>query len=415
MPREIRISQRVARVAESATLAIDAKAKALSAAGVDVIGFGAGEPDFPTPHFIVEAAAAATSDPKNHHYTPATGLPELKEAIARKTLRDSGLRFPASQVIVTNGAKHALFNTILTMVDEGDEVLIPSPFWTTYPELVLLAGGVPIHVPTTYEEGFKVTPDKLESYITDRTTIFLHVSPSNPTGAVYSPVETKELADFLERHEITVIADEIYEHLTYDSIETTSILSCSDFLRERGVVINGVAKTYAMTGWRIGWMIAPPHITQAAANLQSQVTSNIANISQRAAIAALNADLSVIESMHEAFDQRRRTITAMLNEIEGVSLALPQGAFYAFPYVGELLGRRFAGRTVSTTMELAEVLLDEAKIAVVPGEAFGAPGYLRFSYALADRDLIEGVKRFSHFVSEAGEQSAQHDSESPRQ
>ncbi|MGC8464860.1 MAG: pyridoxal phosphate-dependent aminotransferase [Acidimicrobiales bacterium] len=401
MPSEIRISQRITRVAESATLAIDAKAKALSAAGIDIIGFGAGEPDFPTPHFIVEAAARATSDPKNHHYTAATGLPELKEAIAVKTLRDSGLRYEPSQIIVTNGAKHAIFNTIVTMVDEGDEVLIPSPFWTTYPELVRLAGGVPIEIPTTHENGFKVTRASIEPYLTKHTRLFLHVSPSNPTGALYTPQETAELATFLADHDVAVMADEIYEHLTYDGNRSTSIFACSEALKETGVIVNGVAKTYAMTGWRIGWMIAPPPVTKAAANLQSQVTSNISNVSQRAALAALTADLSAVQPMIDAFDQRRRTMTSMLSSIEGVDLELPQGAFYAFPYVGDLLKKRFGNQSVTSTMELAELLLDQAKIAVVPGEAFGAPGYLRFSYALAEADLVEGIKRFTDFVTSA--------------
>jgi aspartate/methionine/tyrosine aminotransferase len=393
-----RISPRIAQVKESATLAIDAKAKALRAAGVDVIGFGAGEPDFSTPEFIVEAAVDAARDPRNHKYTPATGLPELKAAIINKTKRDSNLEFDTSQVIVTNGGKHAVFNAIMTIVGEGDEVLIPAPFWTTYPELVKLAGGVPVPVPTTLADGFKVTPDVLARYLTPQTKAFIHVSPSNPTGAVYTEEETKALAHFLDEHGLFVITDEIYEHLTYDGVVSTPILRVNEALRDRTIIVNGVAKTYAMTGWRIGWMIAPLDITKAASNLQSQITSNIANVSQRAAIAALTADLSCVREMRAAFDTRRTTMVKMIEAIEGFDIILPQGAFYVFPSVEGLIGRPLGTKVPQSSMEVAEVLLDEAKVAVVPGEAFAAPGYVRLSYALADDALVEGINRIAALV-----------------
>lgn len=395
-----RISQKVARIAESATLAIDAKAKALKAAGIDIIGFGAGEPDFPTPEFIVEAAVVAARDPRNHRYTPATGLPELREAIAAKTRRDSKIDVDASQVIVTSGGKHAVFNTIMTLVDDGDEVLIPSPFWTTYPELVRLAGGTPIEVKTTFANEFKTSPAELEPYLTERTKLFIHVSPSNPTGTVYTEEETASLANFLDAAGIWVMSDDIYEHLTYDGMTTTSLLSKAPNLRDRTVLVNGVAKTYAMTGWRVGWMVGPSDVIKAAGNLQSQATSNIANVSQRAALAALTADLSTAYAMREAFDRRRRTIHAMLSEIPGFATILPKGAFYVFPDVSELIGRRIRGHVATSSTALAEILLEQAKVAVVPGEAFGTPGYFRLSYALSDDALVEGVDRIAKLIAE---------------
>ncbi|SHE48498.1 L-aspartate aminotransferase apoenzyme [Ferrithrix thermotolerans DSM 19514] len=398
MSQKSPISSRIAQVEESATLAIDAKAKSLKASGVDVIGFGAGEPDFPTPEFIVEAAIKAAQDPKNHKYTPAIGLLELREAISLKTRRDSGLEFSPNQIIVTNGGKHAIFNTIMTLVDEGDEVLIPSPYWTTYPELVKLAGGVPVAVPTSIREGYKVTPQALEPYITERTKLFIHVSPSNPTGAVYSPEETFDLGRFLLDKGLWVMTDEIYEHLTYDEVKSTPILSSVPELTERTVIVNGVAKTYAMTGWRIGWMISPPQVHKAASNLQSQVTSNISNISQRAAVAALLADLSCLDEMRTAFDRRRKTMVAMLSEIDGFNTLEPEGAFYVFPDVSGVFGRSIGDTKVTSSMDLTEVILEQAEVAVVPGEAFGAPGHLRLSYALADSALVEGLERIQKLL-----------------
>jgi len=390
-----RISQRISAVAESATLAIDAKAKALKAAGEDVIGFGAGEPDFPTPEAIVEAAVAACRDPRNHKYTPAGGLPELKDAIASKTLRDSGLQVKGSQVLVTNGGKQAVEETFATLLDPGDEVLLPAPYWTTYPESIRLAGGTVVEVPTTGAAGFKVTVDQLDAAKTRRTKILLFVSPSNPTGAVYSPEEVATLGRWAVDNGVWVVTDEIYEHLVYGNARFTSMPTVVPPLADTCVVINGVAKTYAMTGWRVGWMVGPADVIAAAANLQSHATSNVCNVAQRAALAAVSGDLSAVAEMRAVYDRRRRTIVSMLNDIPGVECPEPEGAFYAFPDMTGLLGRPIAGRTASTTLDLAALVLDEAKVAFVPGEAFGAPGYARFSYALADSALEEGITRIA--------------------
>lgn len=393
-----RISQRISAVAESATLAIDAKAKALKAAGEDVIGFGAGEPDYPTPEHIVEAAAAACWDPKNHKYTPASGLPELREAVAAKTARDSGFEVAPSQVLVTNGGKQAVEETFATLLDPGDEVLLPAPYWTTYPETIRLAGGVPVEIPTTGEAGFKVTVEQLEKARTGRTKVLLFVSPSNPTGAVYSPEQVAEIGRWAVDHGVWVVTDEIYEHLVYGPARFTSMPVAVPELADTCVVINGVAKTYAMTGWRVGWMIGPSDVVSAAANLQSHATSNVCNVAQRAAVAALNGDLSCVNEMRQTYDRRRRTIVSMLSEIPGVVCPEPEGAFYAFPSVEGLLNRPIAGRTASSSLDLAALVLDEAKVAFVPGEAFGAPGYARFSYALADSALEEGITRIAKLV-----------------
>jgi aspartate aminotransferase len=392
---ESRISRRVAAIAESATLAVDAKAKALKAAGQPVIGFGAGEPDFPTPAPIVEAAVAAARDPRNHRYTPAGGLPELREAIAAKTLRDSGFECGASEVLVTNGGKHAVYNTMLTIVDDGDEVLLPAPYWTTYPEPVRLAGGVPVVIPTDEMTGFRVTVEALEAARTPRTKALVFVSPSNPTGAVYPAADVRAVGEWAAEHGIWVITDEIYEHLTYGTHTFSSIATLVPALRDRVVVLNGVAKTYAMTGWRVGWMIGPADVIRAAANLQSHQTSNVANVSQRAALAAVSGDLTAVSEMRDAFFRRGQTMHKMLNAIDGVTCMEPQGAFYTFPNLTGVLGRSFGGIRPSTTLELCEVILDQAQVAIVPGEAFDAPGYARLSFALGDDDLGEGVQRIA--------------------
>jgi aspartate/methionine/tyrosine aminotransferase len=396
-----RISRRVAAVAESATLAIDAKAKALKAAGEPVIGFGAGEPDFPTPEAIVGAAVAACRDPASHKYTPTAGLPELRSAIAAKTARDSGLAVESAQVLVTNGGKQAIYNTFATLLDPGDEVLVPAPYWTTYPEAIALAGGVPVGVPTDERTGFRAPVDALEAARTPRTKVLLFVSPSNPTGAVYPREEIEAVGAWAAAHGLWVVTDEIYEHLVYGGRAHHSMPVVVPELADRCVVVNGVAKTYAMTGWRVGWMIGPLDVIRAATNLQSHATSNVANVSQRAALAAVSGDLSAVAEMREAFDRRRRRIHEMLNEIPGVTCVEPEGAFYAFPSFREMLGRTLRGRTPTTTLELAEVILDEAKVAIVPGEAFGAPGYARLSYALGDLDLEEGVNRIGKLLQEA--------------
>jgi aspartate aminotransferase len=395
-----RISQRIAGVTESATLAIDAKAKALVAAGEDVIGFGAGEPDFPTPPHIVAAAIEACADPRNHKYTPAGGLPELKAAVAAKTVRDSGYPVTAAQVLITNGGKQAVEQTFATLLDPGDEVLLPAPYWTTYPEVIRLAGGVPVALPTSWEAGFKVTVDQLESARTPRTKVLLFVSPSNPTGAVYRPEEVEAIGRWAVEHGLWVVTDEIYEHLVYGGARFTSMPAVVPDLAATCVVINGVAKTYAMTGWRVGWMIGPGDVIAAAANLQSHSTSNVCNVAQRAALAAVSGDLEAVAVMRSTYDRRRRTIVAMLDDIPGIRCPEPEGAFYAFPSMEGLLGRPLVGRSraAASTLELAALVLEEARVAFVPGEAFGAPGYGRFSYALGDEALVEGITRLAKLV-----------------
>ena len=393
-----RISARVAAIAESATLAVDSKAKALKAAGEPVIGFGAGEPDFPTPEHIVEAAAAACHDPKNHRYSPAGGLPELKEAIAAKTKRDSALDVSPAQVLVTNGGKHAVYNAFAALLDPGDEVLVPAPFWTTYPEPIALAGGVPVIIPTDVDSGFKVSIDQLEAACTERTKVLLFVSPSNPSGAVYAPDQVEAIGRWAAERGLWVVTDEIYEHLTYDGHRHVSMPAVVPELADRCLVLNGVAKTYAMTGWRVGWLIGPKDVVAATTNLQSHQTSNVANVSQRAAIAALGGGLDDVARMREAYDRRRRVMHGMLSAIDGVTCLLPEGAFYAFPSFEGVLGRTLRGRTVGSTLELAEVLLEEAKVAIVPGEAFGTPGCARLSFALGDDDLAEGVTRVADLL-----------------
>ena len=396
-----RLSRRVSAISESATLAVDARAKALKAAGEPVIGFGAGEPDFPTPAHVVEAAVEAARDPKNHRYTPAAGLPELKEAIAVKTLRDSKVEVSPSQVLVTNGGKHAVYNTFEALLNPGDEVLLPAPYWTTYPEPIALAGGVSVVLPTDVESGFRVTVEQLEAARTDKTKALVFVSPSNPSGAVYPPEEVRAIGEWALKHGIWVITDEIYEHLTFGDNVFTSILAEVPGLADTCVILNGVAKTYAMTGWRVGWMIGPADLIKAATNLQSHSTSNVANVSQRAAIAALEGGLECVEEMREAFARRAILIHGLLNDIPGVTCMVPQGAFYAFPSMEGLLGRTFGGVTPTTTSELCEVILDQVKVALVPGEAFDAPGYVRISFAVSDADITEGIGRIAELVAKS--------------
>jgi aspartate/methionine/tyrosine aminotransferase len=393
-----RVSDRIAAIAPSATLAVDAKAKALKAAGENVIGFGAGEPDFPTPDHIVEAAVAACRDPKNHRYTPAGGLPELKEAIVEKTLRDSGYSIEASQVLVTNGGKHAVANAMATLLDDGDEVLLPAPYWTTYPEPIRRAGAIPVELPTDESTGFRVTVDQLEAARTQKTKALVFVSPSNPTGAVYPREDIEAIGRWAVEHGIWVITDEIYEHLTYGDAEHHSMPVLVPELADTCLVLNGVAKTYAMTGWRVGWLIGPTDIVKAATNLQSHETSNVANVSQRAAIAALTGGLDDVARFRESFDRRRRTMYAALNAIPEITCLEPEGAFYAFPNLSAVLQRPVAGHEVHTTLELADLILTEAKVAIVPGEAFAAPGYARLSFALGDDDLGEGIQRIADLL-----------------
>ncbi len=395
-----RVSARLAAIAPSATLAVDSKAKALKAAGAPVIGFGAGEPDFPTPDAIVEAAVAAARDPKNHRYTPAAGLPELKQAIADKTLRDSGYEVDPAHIVVTNGGKQAVFQAFASVVDPGDEVLLPAPYWTTYPEAISLAGGVPVEVFAGADQDYLVTVEQLEAARTPQTKALLFCSPSNPTGAVYSEEQTRAIGEWALKHGIWVITDEIYEHLVYDDAVFSPIVRLVPELADQTIVLNGVAKTYAMTGWRVGWMISPADVTRAASNFQSHLTSNVANVSQRAAIAALSGSLDDVHAMRTAFDRRRKTMVSMLREIEGVVCPTPKGAFYAYPSVEGLIGKSLRGVEITSSADLAGLILEHAEVAVVPGEAFGPSGYLRLSYALGDADLAEGVGRMQALLAE---------------
>ncbi|NUT41494.1 MAG: pyridoxal phosphate-dependent aminotransferase [Thermoactinospora sp.] len=394
-----RISARISAIAESATLAVDAKAKAMKAAGRPVIGFGAGEPDFPTPGYIVEAAVEAAKTPKFHKYTPAGGLPELKQAVADKTLRDSGVQVSADQVLITNGGKQAVYQAFATLLDPGDEVLVVAPYWTTYPEAIKLAGGVQVDVVTDESTGYLASVEQLEAARTGRTKVLLFVSPSNPTGAVYSREQVEAIGHWAGEHGLWVVTDEIYEHLVYGGAEFTSIVHYLP--ADHWVILNGVAKTYAMTGWRVGWLIGPKDVVKAATNLQSHATSNVSNVAQVAALAAVRGDLSAVEEMKTAFDRRRKTMVRMLNEIPGVLCPEPEGAFYVYPSVKELLGKEIRGKRPQTSAELAELVLEEAEVAVVPGEAFGTPGYFRLSYALGDDDLVEGVSRLAKLLAEA--------------
>ncbi|WP_066039393.1 pyridoxal phosphate-dependent aminotransferase [Herbiconiux solani] len=393
MTNHPRISKRIAAIAESATLKVDAKAKSLQAAGRPVISYAAGEPDFATPAHIVEAAAAAVLEPKNYRYTPAAGLPELREAIAAKTLRDSGLEVAPSQVIVTNGGKQAVYESFATLLDPGDEVLVPTPFWTTYPEAIALAGGVPVEVFAGSDQNYLVTVEQLEAALTPRTKVLLFVSPSNPTGAVYSSEQTKAIGEWAEANGLWVISDEIYQNLVYDGLRAVSIVEAVPALADRTLLVNGVAKTYAMTGWRVGWMVGPQDAIKAASNLQSHLSSNVANISQRAAIAALNGPQDTVDVMRETYQRRRSLIVDGLNAIDGMHVPTPEGAFYVYADVTGLLGRTWGGVTPTTSLELADLILDQIEVATVPGEAFGPSGYLRLSYALGDEALLEGVGR----------------------
>ncbi len=387
------LSRKLSAIAESATLKVDAKAKALQAAGRPVISYAAGEPDFSTPQFIVDAAIEALHDPANYRYTPAVGLPVVREAIAAKTLRDSGLEVSPSQVVVTNGGKQSVYQAFQAVVNPGDEVLLPAPYWTTYPEAIALADGVPVEVFAGAEQDYKVTVEQLEAARTPRTTALVFVSPSNPTGSVYTPEETKAIGEWAVEHGIWIISDEIYQNLVYEGVRAVSIVEAVPDAAAQTILVNGVAKTYAMTGWRVGWMVGPADAIKLAANLQSHLSSNVNNVAQRAALAALTGPQTEAEEFRLAFDRRRKLIVSELAKIEGVTVPNPLGAFYAYPDVTGLLGREWHGKRVETSLELADLILDQAEVAVVPGEAFGPSGYLRLSYALGDDDLLEGVRR----------------------
>lgn len=401
MSAKPRISRRIAAIAESATLAVDGKAKALKAAGRPVIGFGAGEPDFPTPDYIVKAAADAAAKPANHRYTPTPGLPEFRDAIVAKTLRDSNYVITADQVLVTNGGKQAVYQSFASIIDPGDEVILPSPYWTTYPECIKLAGGISVEVFADESQNYLVTVEQLEAARTPKTKALLFCSPSNPTGSVYSAEQVKAIGEWALAHGIWVISDEIYEHLLYDGATAPSLPVLVPGMADQTIIINGVAKTYAMTGWRVGWMVGPKDVIKAATNLQSHLSSNVSNISQRAAIAALTGDLTAVHEMGVAFDRRRKLIVGLLNNIPGVVCPTPTGAFYVYPSVKGVLGREIRGKRPQTSAELATLILDEVEVAAVPGEAFGPSGYLRFSYALSDEDIVEGIGRVAKLLGEA--------------
>jgi aspartate aminotransferase len=395
-----RISKRISAIAESATLKVDSKAKALIANGRPVISYAAGEPDFPTPAHIVEAAAIAVRDPKNHRYTPAAGLPEMKEAIVQKTLQDSGTKITPSQVVVTNGGKQAVYQAFQVILDDGDEVLVPAPYWTTYPEAIKLAGGKQVDVFAGSDQGYKVTVEQLEAAYTPKTKALLICSPSNPTGAVFSKQELTDIGNWVAtKPNLWVISDEIYQNVVYDGIRAYSITELVPEIQDRTIMVNGVAKSYAMTGWRLGWMIAPDDAAKAAGNLQSHLTSNVSNISQRAAIAAITGDQEPIQKMLAAFDRRRKLAVAELNKIPGMMTPNPEGAFYVYPDVSGLLGKTWAGKQITSSLELADMILEQAEVALVPGEAFGPSGYLRLSYALSDDQLLEGIQRMQKLFS----------------
>ena len=401
MSAKPRISRRIAAIAESATLAVDGKAKALKAAGRPVIGFGAGEPDFPTPDYIVKAAAEAAAKPANHRYTPTPGLPELRDAIVAKTLRDSNYVITADQVLVTNGGKQSVYQSFASIIDPGDEVILPAPYWTTYPECIKLAGGICVEVFADESQNYLVSVEQLEAARTPKTKALLFCSPSNPTGSVYSAEQVKAIGEWALAHGIWIISDEIYEHLLYDGATAPSLPVVVPGLADQTIIINGVAKTYAMTGWRVGWMIGPKDVIKAATNLQSHLTSNVSNVSQRAAIAALTGDLTAVHEMGVAFDRRRKLIVDLLNKIPGVTCPTPTGAFYVYPSVKGVLGKEIRGKRPQTSAELATLILDEVEVAAVPGEAFGPSGYLRFSYALGDEDIVEGIGRVAKLLGEA--------------
>jgi aspartate aminotransferase len=401
MSAKPRISRRIAAIAESATLAVDGKAKALKAAGRPVIGFGAGEPDFPTPDYIVKAAAEAAAKPANHRYTPTPGLPELRDAIVAKTLRDSNYVITADQVLVTNGGKQSVYQSFASIIDPGDEVILPAPYWTTYPECIKLAGGISVEVFADESQNYLASVEQLEAARTPKTKALLFCSPSNPTGSVYSAEQVKAIGEWALANGIWIISDEIYEHLLYDGATAPSLPVVVPELADQTIIINGVAKTYAMTGWRVGWMIGPKDVIKAATNLQSHLTSNVSNVSQRAAIAALTGDLTAVHEMGVAFDRRRKLIVDLLNKIPGVTCPTPTGAFYVYPSVKGVLGKEIRGKRPQTSAELATLILDEVEVAAVPGEAFGPSGYLRFSYALGDEDIVEGIGRVAKLLGEA--------------
>lgn len=392
-----RLANRMLSLAPSLTLAISAKAKAMKAAGENVVSFGVGEPDFNTPEHIIQAAKNAL-DAGHTKYTPSSGLLPLRKAICEKFKKDNGLSYEPSQIIVSNGAKHSIFNACYAVLEEGDEVIIPAPYWLTYPEVVKVCGATPVYIDCKKENKFKFSAADLKAAITPKTKMLIFNSPSNPTGAVYSEEEVRAIAKVCEEAEIFVLADEIYEKLCYNGVKAFSIAKCSEKMKDLTITINGVSKTYAMTGWRVGYLAAPPDIAKAIDSFQSHATSNASSISQYATIEALASTDEEIGEMVNVFDKRRAKLLKLASEIDGVETVEPDGAFYVMLVVGGLYGKTYNGKAITNSIEFADVLLEAEKVATVPGVSFGADDCVRLSYALGEADLEEGLKRIKRFV-----------------
>lgn len=392
-----RIASRISAIAPSLTLAISAKAKAMKAAGENVVSFGVGEPDFNTPAHIIEAAKAAL-DAGQTKYTPSSGLMPLRKAICEKFKKDNGLEYEPSQIIVSNGAKHSIFNACYAILDEGDEVIIPEPYWLTYPEVVKVCGGVPKYLSCKKENKYKFSAEELKAAITPKTKMLIFNSPSNPTGAVYNEAETRAIAAVCEEAGIFLLADEIYEKLCYNGVKPFSIAKCSEKMKDLTITVNGVSKTYAMTGWRIGYLAAPKDVAKAIDSFQSHATSNACSISQYATIEALNAPEAEIQAMVDVFDKRRAKLLDLIAGIDGVQAVEPDGAFYVMFVVGGLYGKSYQGKKLTNSIEFADALLESEKVATIPGISFGADDCLRLSYSLSEADIEEGLKRIKRFV-----------------
>ncbi len=392
-----RIASRMTTISPSLTLAISAKAKAMKAAGENVVSFGVGEPDFNTPEHIIDAAKKAL-DNGHTKYTPSSGLLPLRKAICEKFERDNGLSYEPSQIIVSNGAKHSIFNACYAILEEGDEVIIPAPYWLTYPEVVKVCGATPVYLECKKENKFKFSAEQLKAAITPKTKMLIFNSPSNPTGAVYGEEEVRAIAKVCEEAEIFVLSDEIYEKLCYNGVKPFSIAKCSEKMKDLTIVINGVSKTYAMTGWRVGYLAAPKDIAKAIDSFQSHATSNACSISQHATIEALASSDEEIQGMVNVFDKRRAKLLRLIAEIDGVSAVEPDGAFYVMLVVGGLYGKQYQGKTIDGSISFADALLDAEKVATIPGVSFGADDCVRLSYALSEEDMTEGLKRIKRFV-----------------
>ncbi|WHH59434.1 pyridoxal phosphate-dependent aminotransferase [Petroclostridium sp. X23] len=393
----LNLSEKAISISPSSTLAIDAKFKSMKAKGIDVVGFGAGEPDFDTPQHIKEAAIKAINEGFTK-YTPAAGMPGLKEAVCRKLKKDNNLAYSPEQIVISNGAKHSLVNVFTAICNPGDEVIIPAPFWVSYPEMVKLADGVPVLLPTNEKNQFKFTIDDLKKVVTSKTKALVLNSPSNPTGMIYTEDELKEIAEFAVQNNIYVVSDEIYEHLIYDGLKHVSIASFGEAIKDLTIIVNGVSKTYAMTGWRIGYTASNAKIAKVMGNVQSHATSNPNSIAQVAAIAALDGPQDEIEEMKKAFVERRNYMVDRINSIEGLSCSKPQGAFYVMMNINSTFGKEYYGKTINNSDEFADLLLEKANVALVPGSGFGAEGYVRWSYATSMQNIVEGLNRIEKFL-----------------